>query len=264
MPLLRRWKCGRDPWKRPPDMDSQLRKIADRLRVEMDGADLDRSQKLAARALRIAEAVIFAASEPVKTEMIASQLPVGSPPIEDVLASLSALYRDRGVNLVKSGEAWSFRTAQDLAFLVLRERIEPRKLSRAALETLAIIAYHQPVTRAEIEDIRGVAISRGMLDILLEIGWVEMRGRRRTPGKPVTYGTTLEFLSHFNLAAISDLPGIEELKAAGIIDPAAASAGALELPMLEEEIALGEDLFDVMAEERLLEDEPALDPEAKA
>jgi segregation and condensation protein B len=246
-------------------MDKALKKIAQRLRQEIDSSELDRSQKLAGRALRIAEAVIFASAEPVKTEAIAGQLPNGSPPINEVLANLSALYQDRGVNLVRIGEGWSFRTAQDLAYLVLREKIEPRKLSRAALETLAIIAYHQPVTRAEMEEIRGVATSKGMLDILLEIGWVKMRGRRRTPGRPVTYGTTDAFLSHFNLEALSDLPGIEELKAAGLIEPEAAQELlALDNHAAADEIELGDDLFDQIAEERINEEDEELDPEAKA
>ncbi len=245
-------------------MDRTLKKIAAQLRHELDGADLDRSQKIAARALRIAEAVVFAASEPVKTAIIAGQLPNGSPPVEEVMAALGQLYRDRGVNLVRIGDGWSFRTAQDLAFLVMREKIEQRKFSRAALETLAIIAYHQPVTRAEIEDIRGVATSKGMLDVLLEIDWVKMRGRRRTPGRPVTYGTTETFLSHFNLESLSDLPGIDELKAAGIVDEDMAPMLPLEPIAAEEEIELGDDLFDQMAEDRINTDEPVLDPEAKA
>jgi segregation and condensation protein B len=245
-------------------MERQLKRIAERLRQELDVSELDRGQKIAARALRIAEAVVFAASEPVRTEVIAAQLPTGSPPIGEVMAALGRLYQDRGVTLQRSGECWSFRTAQDLAFLVMREKVEPRKLSRAALETLAIIAYHQPVTRAEMEDIRGVATSKGMLDVLLEIGWVKMRGRRRTPGRPVTYGTTETFLSHFNLESIADLPGIDELKAAGLVDAETAAIFAIDPKVPEEEIELGDDLFDAMAEERIHTEEPALDPEAEA
>jgi segregation and condensation protein B len=246
-------------------MERQLRKAAERLRFELgDEGEIARPQKIAARAARIAEAVVFAAAAPVKSADIAAQLPQGSPPVEDVMAEVAALYEGRGVALQKIGDAWSFRTAADLAFLVLREKEEPRKLSRAALETLAIIAYHQPVTRAEMEDIRGVATSKGMLDILLEIGWVRMRGRRRTPGRPVTYGTTEAFLSHFNLEALADLPGIEELKAAGFVTEDVNDLGLPQGAELADEIPLGEDPFDVMAEERIGDEEPALDPEAKA
>jgi segregation and condensation protein B len=245
-------------------MDKQLRKIAERLRHEITETELDKAQKIAARAQRIAEAVIFAAEAPVSEAMIAQQMPHGSPPVTEILAGLEHRYRDRGVNLMKVGNGWTFRTSQDLAYLVLREKIEQRKLSRAALETLAIIAYHQPVTRAEMEEIRGVATSKGMLDILLEIGWVRMRGRRQSPGRPVTYGTTEGFLSHFNLETIGDLPGIEELKAAGIVDAETAIHLAFDPQTPEEEIALGEDIFDEMAEERINADEDRLDPEASA
>jgi segregation and condensation protein B len=245
-------------------MDKQLKKIADRLRHEISESENDKTHKIATRALRIAEAVVFAAEAPVAEAVIVQQMPNGSPPIADIMAALEQLYRDRGVNLIKIGNGWTFRTSQDLAYLVLREKIEQRKLSRAALETLAIIAYHQPVTRAEMEEIRGVATSKGMLDILLEIGWVRMRGRRQSPGRPVTYGTTEGFLSHFNLERIADLPGIEELKAAGIVDPETAALLAIDPQTPDEEIALGEDIFDEMAEERINADEDRLDPEANA
>ncbi len=177
---------------------------------------------------------------------------------------MQRLYADRGVTLRKIGEGWTFRTAQDLAYLVMREKEEPRKLSRAGLETLAIIAYHQPVTRAEIEDIRGVAVNKGTLDLLLEIGWIRMRGRRRTPGRPVTYGTTPAFLSHFELESLADLPGMDELKAAGLLDESVPALLPPDPAHGEEEIALGEDIFDEMAEERINAEEDALDPEAKA
>ena len=149
--------------------------------------------------LRIVEAVLFAAAEPVDAARLASFLPEGTD-IAPLLADLQANFANRGVNLVEVAGKWTFRTAEDLSFLLRREQVEQRRLSKAAMETLAIIAYHQPVTRAEIEDIRGVTISRGTLDTLMEVGWARMRGRRRTPGRPVTYGTTEAFLSHFGLA----------------------------------------------------------------
>ena len=167
--------------------------------------------------LRIVEAVLFAAAEPVDAAHIKTFLPEGAD-VERLLADLQANFVNRGVNLVEVAGKWLFRTADDLGYILRRETVEQRKLSKAAMETLAIIAYHQPVTRAEIEDIRGVAISKGTLDMLLDIGWVKMRGRRKTPGRPVTYGTTEAFLSHFGLNEVSDLPGLQELKGAGLLD----------------------------------------------
>ena len=170
-----------------------------------------------AEGARIAEALLFAASEPLDESEIARRMPRGLA-VGMVLAKLKADYATRGVNLVRAGGKWMFRTASDLSWLLSRGEAEPKKLSRAAIETLAIIAYHQPVTRAEIEDVRGVAISKGTLDVLLETGWVRLRGRRRSPGRPVTYGTTIAFLLQFGLEAITDLPGLEELKGAGLFD----------------------------------------------
>ena len=167
-------------------------------------------------ALRIAEALLFASAEPMGADELARRLPRGAD-ISAVLAELRAHYAHRGVNLVRVAGRWAFRTAGDLSFVLSRDA-EPRKLSRAALETLAIVAYHQPVTRAEIEEIRGVATSKGTLDLLLETRWVRIRGRRRTPGRPVTYGTTPAFLDHFGLDAVGDLPGLDELQAAGFLD----------------------------------------------
>ena len=168
-------------------------------------------------ACRIAEALIFASAEPVEEGEIAKRLPEGVD-AREALESLRTHYADRGVNLARINRKWLFRTSPDLAWLLSREQSEPRKLSRAAVETLAIIAYHQPVTRAEIEDIRGVAISKGTLDVLLETGWARLRGRRKAPGRPVTYGTTDAFLLHFGLEQITDLPGLDELKSAGLFD----------------------------------------------
>jgi segregation and condensation protein B len=166
--------------------------------------------------LRILEAVLFASAEPMSPPDLAAFLGEGAK-VEELLGELALHYRGRGVNLVRRGDKWAFRTAEDLGFILRREQTESRPLSRAALETLSIIAYHQPVTRAEIEEVRGVATSKGTLDVLMEAGWVRMRGRRRTPGRPVTYGTTEEFLDHFGLESLTDLPGLEELKGAGLL-----------------------------------------------
>jgi segregation and condensation protein B len=170
-----------------------------------------------AQQLRIIEALLFAASEPLDETKLASSLSAKSD-VKALLAMLQDQYASRGVNLVHVGGRWAFRTANDLGYLLQRHALEEKKLSKAALETLSIIAYHQPVTRAEIEDIRGVSTSKGTLDVLMETGWVRPRGRRRAPGKPITYGTTPDFLDHFGLAGIKDLPGLAELKGAGLLD----------------------------------------------
>ena len=162
------------------------------------------------------EALLFAAAGPLTQKDLASRLPEGAD-IAGGLEELAARYAGRGVVLAEIAGGWRFQTAEDLAWLMTVEREEPRRLSRAAQETLAIIAYHQPVTRAEIEAVRGVQASRGTLDVLLELGMVRMRGRRRTPGRPVTYGTTDAFLEHYGLAALGDLPGISEMKSAGLL-----------------------------------------------
>lgn len=167
--------------------------------------------------LRILEALLFAASEPIEETKLAGHLPAGED-IASLIEELRAFYAGRGVNLVKVAGKWAFRTAEDLAYLLDRYATQEKRLSKAALETLSIIAYHQPVTRAEIEDIRGVTTSAGTLDILLETGWVRLRGRRRAPGRPVTYGTTDSFLVHFGLESIKDLPGLAELRASGLLD----------------------------------------------
>lgn len=168
-------------------------------------------------ALRVAEALLFAAAEPLDESELARRMPEGVA-LREVLDELKRQYAGRGVNLVRVNNRWMFRTASDLSWLMSREAVEPRKLSRAALETLAICAYHQPVTRAEIEQIRGVAVAKGTIDVLLETGWVRMRGRRRAPGRPITYGTTDEFLLHFGLERVGDLPGLDELRGAGLLD----------------------------------------------
>lgn len=173
----------------------------------------DRREKL-----RTLEALLFAACEPLSEQILAQRVGIGPEEVLVLLQELEGFYASRGVNLVRVAGKWAFRTAADLAYLLEQHAAEERKLSKAALETLAIIAYHQPVTRAEIEEIRGVTTSRGTLDVLLETGWIRPRGRRRAPGKPVTYGTTESFLVHFGLDNIKDLPGLAELKGAGLLN----------------------------------------------
>lgn len=191
-------------------------------------------------AARIAEALVFASAGPVSQAYIAERLPRGVDVLH-VMRELKALYAGRGVNLVRVEDHWAFRTAPDLSFVIRTDETEVRKLSRAALEVLAIIAYHQPVTRAEIEDIRGVQTSKGTLDVLMEAGWVRFRGRRRTPGRPVTFGTTRDFLDHFGLEDLRDLPGLEELKGAGLLSGRIPSNFQVPLPLAEDELAEDED-----------------------
>ena len=167
--------------------------------------------------LRMLEALLFAAVEPLDEATLSERLPK-SVDVQELITELQESYASRGVNLVKRANCWMFQTAPDLAFLLQREVEQERRLSRAGQETLAIIAYHQPVTRAEIEEIRGVSVSKGTLDVLMETSWVRPVGRRQTPGRPVTYGVTDEFLVHFGLESVKDLPGVEELKAAGLLD----------------------------------------------
>jgi len=167
--------------------------------------------------LRMLEALLFAATEPVEESALTERLPEGSD-VSSLLGELAAHYAERGVRLTRVSGKWAFRTADDLAPHLRLEVKVPRKMSRASVETLAIIAYHQPVTRGEIEEIRGVALSKGTLDVLLELGWIKPVGRRRTPGRPVTWGTASAFLEHFGLNSLADLPGVDELKAAGLLD----------------------------------------------
>ena len=167
--------------------------------------------------LRILEALLFAANEPLDAESLKARLPKGAN-LTKLLNLIKAHYESRGVNLVKTGNKWSFKTAIDLSPMMKKEKIVQRKLSKAATETLSIIAYHQPVTRAEVEDIRGVHFSPGTLDVLMELNWVRPIGRKKVPGRPIIYGTTERFLEYFNIEQISDLPGLEELKAAGLLE----------------------------------------------
>ncbi|HEY0959575.1 MAG TPA: SMC-Scp complex subunit ScpB [Novosphingobium sp.] len=167
--------------------------------------------------VRAVEATLFATEEPMTAEAISTHL--GGAEVRAALAELAEHYRGRGIELVERGRRWHFQTAPDLAHLLRREREEVRRLSRAATEVLAIVAYHEPVSRAEIEAIRGVQTAKGTLDVLLETGWVRIAGRREVPGRPAIYATTSDFLAHFGLASRRDLPGIEELRAAGLLDP---------------------------------------------
>ncbi len=206
--------------------------------AEMRVIEGGRQQQDSAEELRILEALLFAAETPLDEKVLATRLPAGA----DVKALLTQLQRDyasRGVNVVRVGGKWTMRTASDLAWLLTHESVVTRKLSRAAIETLAIVAYHQPVTRAEVEDIRGVSTSKGTLDVLLETGWIRLRGRRKAPGRPVTYGTNEAFLSHFGLEALTDLPGLEELKGAGIVD--ATLPAEFSVPVPSDDPALRDD-----------------------
>jgi len=209
----------------------------------------DRREKL-----RILEALLFASPEPLDQAALAQHFGQGED-VAALLEELQGLYAGRGVNLVRVAGKWAFRTAEDLAFLLERQAVEQRRLSRAALETLAIIAYHQPVTRAEIEEIRGVSTSKGTLDVLLETGWIKLRARRRAPGRPVTYGTTEQFLAHFGFDSIQDLPGLAELKGAGLLDSTLPPGFSMPNP---------NDAPDLREDEEPLEDEPDLADEGSS
>lgn len=195
-----------------------------------------------ARDIRVLEALIFASAEPVDLAEIKPLLSRNAD-MNDLIGELEAHYATRGINLVRRGSKWAFRTATDLSFLLKRDEKQSKPLSRAALETLAIIAYHQPVTRADVEEIRGVSMYRGTLDALMEAGWVRMRGRRRTPGRPVTYGTSEAFLDHFGLEGLGDLPGLEELKGAGFLSSQIPPSFQVPLPF-DGDLADDEDPLD--------------------
>ncbi len=205
---------------------------------------------------RMVEAILFASARPMTLREIGQRLPAGCDAGE-ALRLLRARYEGRGVHLARVGDAWAFRTAADLAFLMQEEAVETRRLSRAATETLAIIAYHQPVTRAEIEEIRGVAVSRGTLDQLIELEWVRLGRRRQTPGRPVTFVVTETFLDHFGLESARDLPGLAELRAAGLLEsrPAVEGAGQLFPGRLDEDAEEGEGDGDTGPAPDLFEDE---------
>jgi len=195
---------------------NRVAKLIATIENEMD-VDTETPAAVNPEHLRMVEALLFAASEPLDAKALSTSLPEGAD-ISGVIEALQALYEKRGVNLCCVSGKYQFRTASDLAFLLRKEQPEQKRLSKAAIETLAIIAYHQPVTRAEIEDIRGVAMSKGTIDTLMEIGWVKIRGRKRTPGRPVTYGTSEAFLVQFGLESVGHLPGLDELKAAGFLE----------------------------------------------
>jgi segregation and condensation protein B len=179
--------------------------------------------------LRLLEALLFAAAVPLDEKTLGARLPEDVD-VKVALGALQAEYATRGVNLQKIGNKWTFRTAGDLSWLLTKEAIVPKKLSRAAIETLAVIAYHQPVTRAEVEEIRGVVMSKGTFDVLMETGWIKPRGRRKVPGRPITYGTTEDFLSHFGLEELGNLPGLEELKGSGLLDNRLPPGFAVPMP----------------------------------
>ena len=192
---------------------------------------------------RMVEAILFASADPVTVADLVARMPHGSDPAE-ALVHLKKRYEGRGVNLVRIGDAWAMRSAPDLGFLMQKEVAETRKLSRAAIETLAIIAYHQPATRAEIEEIRGVAVSRGTVDQLLELDWIRFGRRRMTPGRPVTFVVTQKFLDHFGLESARDLPGLKELRAAGLLDNRPAPGTLLPGDDEGEDIAGQTELFE--------------------
>jgi segregation and condensation protein B len=215
--------------------------------VDNDAAAEGQSPEDRRQTERMIEALLFASAAPLSADELAARLPEGAD-IQGHLRDIQEIYAARGVNLIQVAGKWCFRTAGDLSFLLSRQAVEQKRLSRAAMETLAIIAYHQPVTRAEIEEIRGVATSKGTLDLLLETGWIRMRGRRRAPGRPVTYGTTEAFLTHFGLDSVGDLPGVDELKGAGLLDSRVPAGFSIPEPhagdaLTEDEDPLEEDAF---------------------
>jgi len=207
-------------------------------RLVIAGDEMEPMSETRPEELRLLEALLFASAEPLDEKTLAARLPSGVD-VRAALEWLKAEYAPRGVNLVRVAGKWGFRTAGDLSWLLTKDSIVPRKLSRAAIETLAIVAYHQPVTRAEVEEIRGISAAKGTLDVLLETGWVRPRGRRKAPGRPVTYGTTEAFLSHFGLEALDDLPGLDELKGSGLLD--GRLPPSFSVPMPSDDPALRED-----------------------
>ena len=231
------------------------------VRIMEDTEDAPVDPQARPEELRLLEALLFASTEPLDQATLAKRMPEGVD-VKVALAQLQADYASRGVNLVKIANKWTFRTAGDLAWLMTRESTETRKLSRAAIEVLAIIAYHQPVTRAEIEEIRGVVTSKGTLDVLLETGWIRPRGRRKTPGRPLTFGTTESFLSQFTLEALTDLPGLEELKGTGLLDSRLPTG--FSVPSPSDDPALREDEDPLEAGDLELTLAPAADPEPEA
>ena len=217
---------------------SSVAKMIETIETELDAESPEDREKANPEHLRMVEALLFAASEPLDQKALSTSLPEGAD-VPGLLKALQEIYEKRGVTLCCVAGKYQFRTASDLAFLLRKEQPEQKRLSKAAIETLAIIAYHQPVTRAEIEEIRGVSTSKGSVDVLLETGWIRPRGRRKAPGRPVTYGTTDTFLSHFGLDALDDLPGVEELKGSGLLD--GRLPPGFSVPMPSDDPALRED-----------------------
>jgi len=213
-------------------IEASVVSLTARLKTNPDGEVMEQE-------MRLLEALLFAAVEPIDVETLRERMPDGAD-VGALLARLSREYAGRGVNLIRVANRWRFQTASDLEHHLVDIKEAPRKLSKAALETLAIIAYHQPVTRAEIEDVRGVAVSKGTIDVLMELGWIRLRGRRRTPGRPITYGTTENFLAHFNLETIKDLPGRDDLKAAGLLDPRLPKDFEMPEPIMPDDLTAGE------------------------
>jgi segregation and condensation protein B len=245
--------------------DSNMPSLAEKrlVAVEAEPASSDEAQvrsEARPEALRLLEALLFASQVPLDEKTLAKRLPDGVD-VKLALRELQEDYASRGVNLVHIGDKWTFRTAADLSWLMTREVTETRKLSRAAIETLSIIAYHQPVTRTEIEEIRGVATSRGTLDVLLETSWIRPRGRRKTPGRPLTFGTTEAFLSQFGVESLGDLPGLEELKGTGLLDSRLPSGFTVPTP--SDDPALREDEDPLEPGDLDLALAPAAEPEAK-
>ena len=214
---------------------SSVAKMIETIETEMEAPQTNPEH------LRMVEALLFAAPEPLDIKALSTSLPEGAD-VPGLLKALQGEYEKRGVNLCCVAGKYQFRTASDLAFLLRKEQPEQKRLSKAAIETLSIIAYHQPVTRAEIEDIRGVAMSKGTIDILMEIGWIKIRGRKRTPGRPVTYGTTEAFLVQFGLESVAHLPGLDELKAAGFLE--AIPPSGFDVPSPSDELSADEDPYD--------------------
>jgi segregation and condensation protein B len=220
---------------------SSVAKMIETIETEMDAEVSGKEPEANPEHLRMVEALLFAASEPLDQKALSTSLPEGAD-VPGLIKALQQVYEKRGVNLCCVAGKYQFRTAADLAFLLRKEQPEQKRLSKAAIETLAIIAYHQPVTRAEIEDIRGVAMSKGTIDMLMEIGWIKIRGRKRTPGRPVTYGTTEAFLVQFGLESVAHLPGVDELKAAGFLE--AIPPSGFDVPNPSDELAADEDPYD--------------------
>ncbi|MDQ8728816.1 SMC-Scp complex subunit ScpB [Bradyrhizobium sp. LHD-71] len=228
-------------------------------RIEVDDDPVE-APAMRPEELRLLEAMLFASNEPLDEPTLKKKLPEGID-IKAALEQLQSDYAPRGVNLVRIDGKWSFRTASDLSWLMTRESTETRRLSRAAIEMLAIIAYHQPVTRAEIEEIRGVVTSKGTLDVLLETGWIRPRGRRKTPGRPLTFGTTEQFLSQFSLEAVGDLPGLDELRGTGLLD--SRLPGGFTVPNPSDDPQLREDEDPLEPGDLDLALAPAVEPETK-